>query len=169
MNWDAIGAIGEVIGALGVLATLVYLSVQIRAQNRAMRIQNMRAQAVEKQSVYSMQSSPDILHTAMRKAYSLESDLEWAEQYALEGYLGSYLASAECDFQLYSEGLTSEEDWRASKYQLELFLNNPFVLKWWEELARPAYRESFARQVDLIIQSFDGVPSRYKEQIRSDK
>jgi hypothetical protein len=28
MNWDAIGAIGEIVGAIAVVATLVYLSVQ---------------------------------------------------------------------------------------------------------------------------------------------
>lgn len=31
MNWDAIGAVGEVAGAVGVIATLVYLAAQIRA------------------------------------------------------------------------------------------------------------------------------------------
>jgi hypothetical protein len=30
MNWDAFGAIAEVVGAAGVLITLVYLAVQIR-------------------------------------------------------------------------------------------------------------------------------------------
>ena len=30
MDWEAIGAIGEVLGAAGVLATLVYLATQIR-------------------------------------------------------------------------------------------------------------------------------------------
>ncbi len=31
MNWDAIGAVGEMIGSLAVVVTLVYLAVQIRA------------------------------------------------------------------------------------------------------------------------------------------
>ena len=30
MNWDAIGAIGEILGAIAVVATLFYLAVQIR-------------------------------------------------------------------------------------------------------------------------------------------
>jgi hypothetical protein len=33
VNWDAIGAIGEVVGAVGVIATLGYLAVQIRQNN----------------------------------------------------------------------------------------------------------------------------------------
>ena len=30
MNWDAIGAVGEVGGAIGVIITLVYLAGQLR-------------------------------------------------------------------------------------------------------------------------------------------
>ena len=35
MDWTAIGAIGEVGGAIGVIATLLYLSIQIRQNTRA--------------------------------------------------------------------------------------------------------------------------------------
>jgi hypothetical protein len=37
MNWDAIGAIGEIIGALAVFLTLIYLSMQIRQNTRAVQ------------------------------------------------------------------------------------------------------------------------------------
>lgn len=35
MNWDAMGAVGEVIGAIAVVATLIYLSVQTRQNTKA--------------------------------------------------------------------------------------------------------------------------------------
>ena len=37
MNWEAIGAIGEVVGAIGVIATLGYLAAQIRQNTRSVR------------------------------------------------------------------------------------------------------------------------------------
>jgi hypothetical protein len=37
VNWEAIGAIGEVVGALGVIATLVYLAAQIRQNSNVVR------------------------------------------------------------------------------------------------------------------------------------
>jgi hypothetical protein len=37
MNWEAIGAIGEVLGAIGVICTLLYLTVQIRQNTRALQ------------------------------------------------------------------------------------------------------------------------------------
>jgi hypothetical protein len=35
INWEAIGAIGEVVGAIAVVVTLLYLSVQLRQNTRA--------------------------------------------------------------------------------------------------------------------------------------
>lgn len=37
MNWDAIGAVGEVAGALGVMASLLYLSMQIKRSDETTR------------------------------------------------------------------------------------------------------------------------------------
>lgn len=36
MNWDAIGALAELAGALGVILTLIYLSYQLRQNTRAL-------------------------------------------------------------------------------------------------------------------------------------
>ena len=41
MNWDAIGAIGEVLGAVVVVGTLLYLSRQISQQTAAATTENM--------------------------------------------------------------------------------------------------------------------------------
>ena len=41
MDWEAIGAIGELVGASGVLLTLIYLSVQVR-QNSIQLAENSR-------------------------------------------------------------------------------------------------------------------------------
>ncbi len=38
MNWDAIGAIGEVLGSIGVLITIVYFGVQLNKTQVSMRI-----------------------------------------------------------------------------------------------------------------------------------
>ncbi len=37
MNWDAIGAVGEVVGGVAVIATLLYLAVQIRQNAQSVR------------------------------------------------------------------------------------------------------------------------------------
>ena len=37
MNWDAIGAVGELVGAIAVVITLVYLAIQIRQNTKTVR------------------------------------------------------------------------------------------------------------------------------------
>ena len=37
MNWDAIGAVGEIVGAIAVVVSLLYLGSQIHTSNRAVK------------------------------------------------------------------------------------------------------------------------------------
>ena len=37
MNWDAIGAVGEILGALAVFVTLIYLAIQTRDNVKVLR------------------------------------------------------------------------------------------------------------------------------------
>jgi hypothetical protein len=39
MNWDAIGAIAEALGAAGVIASLLYLTTQVRASTRVSAVE----------------------------------------------------------------------------------------------------------------------------------
>tara|TARA_B110000438_G_scaffold20791_1_gene18968 strand:+ start:3167 stop:3745 length:579 start_codon:yes stop_codon:yes gene_type:complete len=49
MNWDAIGAIGEIIGALAVVTTLLILLIQVRQSNNSM----IEANALQKAAAVS--------------------------------------------------------------------------------------------------------------------
>ena len=43
MNWEALSALGEIAGAMAVIVTLVYLSVQIRQNTKASRVAAVQA------------------------------------------------------------------------------------------------------------------------------
>jgi hypothetical protein len=42
MNWEAIGAVGEILGAVAVVVSLVYLATQIRQNSRSVNIESER-------------------------------------------------------------------------------------------------------------------------------
>jgi len=76
VNWDAIGAIGEMFGALAVVVTLAYLALQVRVSrssaadtNRLNRVNGVREWAL---SVCNNEA----LLAAMAKAYKLEDYYE---------------------------------------------------------------------------------------------
>ena len=49
MNWEALSAIGEIIGAVGILITLIYLAFQVNQQVKATKVQNIRLRTAERQ------------------------------------------------------------------------------------------------------------------------
>ena len=66
MNWDAVSAIGEIAGALAVFASLMYLAVQIKHSNNAMKaqafqersnaLQDLRMRVAESETLSRIQS-----------------------------------------------------------------------------------------------------------------
>ena len=45
MNWEAIGAIGEIVGAFGVIITLIYLALQIKQNSKTIEAQMYQARS----------------------------------------------------------------------------------------------------------------------------
>ena len=43
MNWDAIGSLAEILGAIGVIASLVYVGMQVRQNTRTMHAASIDA------------------------------------------------------------------------------------------------------------------------------
>ena len=67
MNWEAIGAIGEVVGAIAVIATLIYLALQIRQNTAALRSTATQAAHDQAANVYNILcSDPDMAGIFMR-------------------------------------------------------------------------------------------------------
>ena len=52
-NWDAIGAVAELLGALGVIASLFYLGAQIRQNTRSVRASSYHAVATNLTNIAS--------------------------------------------------------------------------------------------------------------------
>ncbi len=68
MNWDAIGAIGEILGAAAVVATLVYLAIQIRYAKDAAADVNRLSRAVGIREMISEQKTVPGLMDAWGRA-----------------------------------------------------------------------------------------------------
>jgi hypothetical protein len=71
VNWEAIGAAGEVLGAIAVFVTLIYLATQIRQSNSLTRF-NATTEIVNQFNVLNRLVSTD---HALRKVLSKENEL----------------------------------------------------------------------------------------------
>ncbi len=60
MNWEAIGAVGEILGALAVVSSLVYLASQIRVQNREARVASVHDAAEAYRTTIASLQEPEM-------------------------------------------------------------------------------------------------------------
>jgi len=72
MNWDALGAIGEIIGALAVVITLFYVAAQMRQNNR---------QIAENTKVTRLAAHEASMHAFSRYRHLIANSPELAELY----------------------------------------------------------------------------------------
>ncbi len=59
MNWDAIGAIAELLGAVGVIASLVYLATQIRHSREQMSQTSKQLEASTTAATFQVRAVPN--------------------------------------------------------------------------------------------------------------
>jgi len=74
MNWDAIGAVGDVLGAIAVFVTLGYLAVQVRHAREEMARATRQARADAMRQVWLTQAGQPELAAAFAKLLAARDD-----------------------------------------------------------------------------------------------
>ena len=163
MNWEAIGAIGEISGAITVVATLFYLSLQIRQNSASLNRANDFAQASsihDTNALYSQVFSPVIQDPQLASIYNRAlagetlDDIE-ATRFTL--FVNTYLIWAEdLYYQQESQlGFAAIGDTvmllnTIGPYIREL-LNTASGRLWWETDARHHFSPPFFEVVDRVV------------------
>ena len=80
MNWEAVGAIGEILGALAVVVTLAYLVAQLRQNTRALKSSTFQAINAEMSRTTEVIATDPDLSTLFLKAQGGLSSLSEAER-----------------------------------------------------------------------------------------
>ena len=148
MNWDAIGAIGEIIGAGAVVASLVYLAIQIRTQNREARLSAMHDISVGFRDAIIPFSSEDMATILVKANIDYES-LTDIEAQRIIVLMGQFFRAWEEAFIQHEEGHLDSRSWSAIlKYYVKL-LGAPAMRKGWA-LRKGYMDEKFVEFVDAL-------------------
>jgi hypothetical protein len=156
VNWEAIGAIGEVLGALFVFCSLLYLVLEVRNNSRVTRSSNINSEADQIQKLADLQGRTAMM-TAMKKVYvGGETEPDFHDAAMLEAYYLSTLSIAQAQFQHKAAGLKS--NWEPYKRLVASTLAPEYARKWWTELGSTLlFEESFIDEVNRIMNDgYDG-------------
>ncbi len=150
MNWEAIGAIGEVVGAFGVILTLGYLAVQIRQNSAVVRASTRQAISTMQAEVgYRLAQDAELRAAALHFTH-LDSTVSEADL-AGHFYLRALLRTYENQYHQYRDGTFDESIWVGYRNSMAQNFTGPETVKYWQ-VHRDLYSAEFAAFVesDLI-------------------
>ncbi len=125
MNWEAIGAIGEILGATAVLVTLLYLAAQIRQNTKSATTATYEsAMSAFTQSNMTVAGNPNLASIMVRGSIDPDSlDPEEAYRYSttMRAYANQWLKQ----LRLYEQGALSARDWERLAQEAAQVLATP--------------------------------------------
>ena len=134
MNWEAVSAVAEVLGVLGVVVTLLYLSKQVQANTQSIRRatthEALESIADFNEFVASDPALVDIFWRGTREPGEL-SDEEWRRFVSLASTL---IRRFELLYLDHKNGTLPKEVWVAQANNIRTWMATPGAIKWFESL-----------------------------------
>ena len=131
MNWDALGVLAEVAGALAVLVTLVYLAVQTRDNVKVMRSRAVWDAQVSFVEVNEILGGDGVIAKVVYKAITDHESLTDLETYQVHRFCRGWFQRMEAQFALYKSGILDEEVWELRRGYAQGMLDMSPFKEWW--------------------------------------
>ena len=158
MDWEAIGAIAEMCGAIGVIASMAYLAGQVRTSNKLARSEAKIAATSQMNSLFdnfiSEPSSKDIWARGRRNITDLSREERGMfDNIALKGFM--IFSAQHFQFRI---GTLEQEDWAEAYQATKWWLEGQGMRDWWREFGYKIQSDSFREFVEAEIHILEGAP-----------
>ena len=151
MTWEAAGAIGEVVGALGVIATLVYLAAQIRTNTKAVNASTFQSNAELWQDWYlavAGSGAPD----AYARGMVGRSDIDPMTFQKFYLVCRTLFLNFENQYYQYRHGVLDESTFVGYEpITRSMVMAWPGIRAWWQ-LNREGYGPEFVAYIDGLME-----------------
>ncbi len=150
MNWDAIGAIGEIIGAAVVAITVAYLAYQTRQASRATRAEAQRDLLHQLREWWHLSLQFPELFDVVVKGLDDWRGLQPNERNQFNAWAWSLLNLIEQAFFVHRDGFANEPSFEGLLNALVALTATPGGSAWWAQ-ARDVINDDVSSVIDLRI------------------
>jgi hypothetical protein len=147
MTLNDIGSLANLLAAVGMLITLIYLARQVRQGNMLAKFQ-ARQHMVEQAQVelYHWSDNP-----SLRDAFVKKEPLTAREQEEVHYFLLAAMRQREWEWFQLKDGVIKKEVYEAYHEVIALHLGIPRTRAWWQTVGRIGFNAAFVADVDRFL------------------
>lgn len=150
-------AIAEMVSAVGVVATLVYLAVQVRHGRESLdaNTRALRAQAISDvtrnvhEQMSMLQQGQDVAATLMD--FASKDSLGPREALLIDAFLTSMFVARQNEFFQWRQGLLDESVFKSLHHTIFTVLASPNGQHWWDHEGRSLLAPEFVEFVNELV------------------
>jgi hypothetical protein len=151
---DALGNIGDFLGGVGVVVTLLYLAVQIRQNTRSSRTESYQA-AVSSVSdqTFNLWMNPESARVFQVGMFDLEA-LSPFERNQFTGFMSAMVRNHENIHYQYVSGAIDQSLWLGWEWRIAMTFSLPGVQTWWID-----QKKAYSKEFQALIDNLELVPN----------
>jgi hypothetical protein len=165
VNWEAISAIGQLVGAFAVVISLIYLASEVRRNTRAQQLAAMRSISDAFNRWVQQLAQPHLTDVYYRGIQDFES-LEGTDLLRFDALMNQAFRNGEEMYYLQLEGHLDPRVWRGWERAIRDLNRSPGIQAWWRSRSH-WFSEEFAKFVDQVQQT--AKPSRLYRKAKADQ
>jgi len=148
MTLSDLGNISEFVGAIGVVASLIYVGLEVRRNTKA-----LRAQAQETvvsgymQSINMISEHADVMAKCFRSSYEEFRAYPEGEKTIFFGVVFGFFKHFEQIHAQYRRGLIDDQEWDSWSEHIRMQFHQPGP-QWWWTMRRTSFVESFREYLE---------------------
>lgn len=149
MNWEAIGAGAELLGALGVIVSVIYLAVQIKLDARARRAESSHHQVTSFTDIQLQLASDEALTNLFLDGLKSYKNLNPTNASRFGSVIGPLFRSFEENYLLWKSNTLDVHVWEGLEGVIVEFMSAHGVNEWWKT-RKHWYSTEFASYIESI-------------------
>jgi hypothetical protein len=155
MSWEAISAVGEIVGAAAVVISLVYLAVQVRQNTRSARAASFHAVTDSFNQLNSLLAHDESLARIFQVGLQGLGQLDPVQRTRFEFFVLAASRIFETLFYQSRQGIGEKALWKAEEATMRSLLSNPGIREWWK--SNPfRFTPEFRAYVERLIEGKAG-------------
>jgi len=149
VDWNAIGAIGEIVGAAAVVVTLVYFSLQLRQGSSNIRAASYQSASQGRTAFRMAVAGNKELAHLFRIGLVDTSQLDDDDILRFHIILVEEFRIAQSAYFLHGSGLADSEFWDHEKFMIATYKKTPGFGTWWRD-SKGYFSQDFTEYVDSV-------------------